>query len=155
MYLGKKNDLIFTPVKVLETTYDDVNALPALAERIITTAGDRKVFAFYAPMGAGKTTLIKELCRLLGSTDNLSSPTYSVVNEYEIKGKPEKIYHIDLYRLKDMSEALAVGIDDCMDGTHYCFIEWPDIITPLLPVHALKINIDVDGNTRNMAIFMD
>jgi tRNA threonylcarbamoyladenosine biosynthesis protein TsaE len=142
-------------MKVLETSYDDINALPALAERILALAAGRKVFAFYAPMGAGKTTLIKELCRLLGTTDNLSSPTYSIVNEYEIKGKAEKIYHIDLYRLQDMTEALAVGIDDCMDGTHYCFIEWPDVITPLLPVQALKINIDVDGNTRNMAIFMD
>ena len=142
-------------MKVLEASYDDINALPALAERILALAAGRKVFAFYAPMGAGKTTLIKELCRLLGTTDNLSSPTYSIVNEYEIKGKAEKIYHIDLYRLQDMTEALAVGIDDCMDGTHYCFIEWPDVITPLLPVQALKINIDVDGNTRNMAIFMD
>ena len=142
-------------MKVLETSYDDVNALPALAEQILALAGDRKVFTFYAPMGAGKTTLIKELCRLLGTTDNLSSPTYSIVNEYAIKNGNQKIYHVDLYRLRDMSEALAVGIDDCMDGTHYCFIEWPDIITPLLPVQALKINIDVDGNTRNMAIFMD
>jgi tRNA threonylcarbamoyladenosine biosynthesis protein TsaE len=142
-------------MKVLETSYDDVNALPALAEQILALAGDRKVFTFYAPMGAGKTTLIKELCRLLGTTDNLSSPTYSIVNEYSIKNGNQKIYHVDLYRLRDMSEALAVGIDDCMDGTHYCFIEWPDIITPLLPVQALKINIDVDGNKRNMAIFMD
>lgn len=142
-------------MKALETTYDDINALPALAEQILAIADGRKVFAFYAPMGAGKTTLIKELCRLLGTTDNLSSPTYSIVNEYAIKDKPEKIYHIDLYRLKDMTEALNIGIDDCMDGSNYCFIEWPDVITPLLPVQALKIHIAVDGNTRNMAIFID
>lgn len=142
-------------MKALEASYNNIGELPQLAERILATAGDRKVFAFYAPMGAGKTTLIKELCRLLGSVDTLSSPTYSIINEYAIKGKPEKIYHIDLYRLRDISEAMAIGIDDCMDGAHYCFIEWPDIITALLPVQALKINIEVDGNTRNMAIFMD
>lgn len=142
-------------VKALETTYDDIAVIPTLAERIMEIAGDRKVFTFHAPMGAGKTTLIKALCRLLGSIDNLSSPTYSIINEYAIRGKAEKIYHIDLYRLQNLNEALGIGIDDCMDGSNYCFIEWPDIITPLLPVHAVKINIDVDGNTRNMAIFID
>lgn len=142
-------------MKAHETSYDDVNTIPTLAERILEIAGDRKVFTFHAPMGAGKTTLIKALCRLLGTRDTLSSPTYSIVNEYAIKGREEKIYHIDLYRVRDINEALAVGIDDCVDGSNYCFIEWPDIVTPLLPVHAVKINIDMDGNTRNMAIFID
>ena len=132
-----------------------LDEIEQVAKQLLSIPHLKKVITFNAEMGAGKTTLIKELCRLLGTTDNLSSPTYSIVNEYAIKNGNQKIYHVDLYRLRDMSEALAVGIDDCMDGTHYCFIEWPDIITPLLPVQALKINIDVDGNKRNMAIFMD
>ena len=100
--------------------------------------------------GTGKTTLIKEICKQLGSTDNFSSPTYSIVNQYAAK---EKIYHIDLYRLKNFDEALAIGIEEYIIGDNYCFIEWPELIERILPDDIVKIEMKPDGNLRNLSIF--
>lgn len=104
-------------------------------------------------MGAGKTTLIKELCKQLGSEDNFSSPTYSIVNEYTSpKGK---LYHMDCYRLKSMEEALNIGIEDYLNGEHYCFVEWPELIEQFLPADVIKISIRTTENIRNVSIFRD
>ena len=105
-------------------------------------------------MGTGKTTLIKEICRQLGSTDNFSSPTYSIVNEYLIGGSNQKIYHIDLYRLKNIEEALAIGIEEYISGDSYCFIEWPGLIEQLLPPNTVKVDIKFENNMREISIFM-
>lgn len=140
---------------VLEFTVTDIAELPQAADRILQFTAGRKLFAFYAPMGAGKTTLIKEICRHLGSHDHFSSPSYSIANEYVVPGLPEKIYHIDLYRIKDIDEALAAGIEEYIDGEHYCFIEWAELIEPLLPLNTVKVNIGIEESTRNFAIFMD
>lgn len=133
----------------------EIGQLPVVAKEVLQFAADKKVFAFYAAMGAGKTTLIKEICRQLGSVDNFSSPTYSVVNEYTIKQSKKKIFHIDCYRLKNMEEALSVGIEEYLTGEHFCFIEWPELIEPLLPPQAVKICIRTDGNVRNVSIFTE
>ena len=111
------------------------------------------MFAWYAQMGAGKTTLIKEICRQLGSSDHFSSPTYSIVNEYRIS-EQTKIYHIDLYRLKDVEEALSIGIEDYLYSNYYCFVEWPELVEHLLPEDTVKVTINSDGNIRNVSIFI-
>lgn len=142
-------------MKNVEVSIVSMNELPALAKTILDFAGSSRVFAFYAEMGSGKTTLIKEICRQLGSADNFSSPTYSIVNEYNtaIPGAAAKIYHIDCYRLKNTEEALAIGIEDYLDGRHYCFIEWPGLAEPWLPTDVTKICIRTDENIRNVSIF--
>lgn len=144
-------------MKQQEISIFGVDELPKVAQSILQCAEGRKVFAFYAEMGAGKTTLIKEICKQLGSHDNFSSPTYSIVNEYLINDHSntmrDKIYHLDLYRLKNIEEAIDVGVEDYINGDHYCFIEWADLIESLLPDDVVKIEMKSDGNLRNLSIF--
>lgn len=147
-------------MKNLEISVLSVEELPNVVLSILKFAGDKKVFALYGDMGAGKTTLIKEICKQLGSADSFSSPTYSIVNEYVLSKKSEdgseiqdKIYHIDLYRLKKIEEAIEVGIEDYISGEFYCFIEWPELIERVLPDDIVKIEMKPDGNLRNLSIF--
>jgi tRNA threonylcarbamoyladenosine biosynthesis protein TsaE len=93
-------------------------------------------------MGAGKTTLIKTICRNLGVSDTASSPTYSIVNEYEYPGG--KVYHFDFFRIKNEIEAFDIGFEEYLDSGEYCFIEWPDMISNLWPLHYIRIRIDQD-----------
>ena len=104
-------------------------------------------------MGSGKTTLIKEICKQLGSKDNFSSPTYSIVNEYSVADSSSKIFHIDCYRLKNFEEALAIGMEEYLNGDDYCFVEWPELIESLFPDDVVKISIRTDENVRNVSIF--
>ena len=103
-----------------------------------------KVFAFYAPMGAGKTTFISELSRELGTIDVVNSPTFAIVNVYSYS--EGEIYHFDCYRLKDIREAIDLGAEDYLYSGNYCFVEWPDIIESLLPEETVYIRIKVEGN---------
>ncbi len=147
----------------LELTVTGPVQLPDSAKQILHFTEGRKVFAFYAEMGAGKTTLIKELCRQLGSTDNFSSPTYNIVNEYLLPSAPTThhsplntcIYHIDLYRIKNIEEAIAAGIEEYLNSGNYCFIEWAELIETLLPENGVKIHIKAAGDVRNVVIFMN
>ncbi|MCL4171464.1 UNVERIFIED_CONTAM: hypothetical protein GTU68_064222, partial [Idotea baltica] len=93
-------------------------------------------------MGVGKTTLIKEIIRLLGVNENVSSPTYSLINEYQSKSN-ERIYHCDFYRLKSEEEAFDIGIEDYFDAENWCFIEWPERIKNLLPLNSLSVYLSV------------
>lgn len=117
--------------------------LPGAALQILNLAGKQRIFLFYGDMGAGKTTFIKELCAQLGVQDVVSSPTFSIVNEYTT-GKLT-LYHFDFYRLKQETEALDLGYEDYFYSGNYCFIEWPEKIPNLLPAGYLKINIKDDG----------
>ena len=137
-------------MKHQEISIVSINELPALAKGILQFAGGRKVFAFEADMGAGKTTLIKEICRQLGSQDSFSSPTFSIVNEYAIPGTVERIYHIDLYRLKTIEEALEIGMEEYLSGNDYCFIEWPQLIERLLPPGIARVSIDVVNQSERI-----
>jgi tRNA threonylcarbamoyladenosine biosynthesis protein TsaE len=102
-------------------------------------------------MGAGKTTLIKSLCECLGTTEPVTSPTFSIVNEYI--GKSGKIYHFDFYRLKNQTEALDMGYEEYFYSGAYCFIEWPEKIPDLLPAHYVSIAIKVQtGDSRQLII---
>lgn len=110
------------------------------------------VVAMVGDLGSGKTTLIQSLCKKLGVNDNISSPTFSIINEY--KGQNGHLYHIDLYRLKDFHEALDIGIEDYLFSGNICFIEWPQLIIDLLPTPYLKIEIENLGNfTRTLRAY--
>jgi tRNA threonylcarbamoyladenosine biosynthesis protein TsaE len=105
-----------------------------------------KIFLFEGEMGAGKTTLIKELCKVLGSHDHFSSPTYSIVNEYEMPGG--KIYHFDLYRCKGIEELMDLGMEEYLDSGNYCFIEWPELAENLIEGEYVKVHLLVEGGRR-------
>lgn len=113
------------------------------------------VFAFHGQMGAGKTTFIHALCEAKNVEDVISSPTYSIVNEYGYheNGNEKLIYHIDLYRLKDETEAIEAGIEDCIFSDHICLVEWPEKAPGLFPAETIKVFIDtVDSNTRKINV---
>ena len=114
------------------TVIYSLEEINAIAKQILATPSLKKIITFHAQMGAGKTTLIKELVKELGVKDNSSSPTFSLVNEYKTIDN-QLIYHFDVYRLKSESEALDFGIDDYLYSGNWCFIEWPEKIQNLLP----------------------
>ena len=104
-----------------------------------------KVLLFYGDMGVGKTTLIKEIVKQLGVNDNVSSPTYSLVNEYH-STNGSKIFHFDFYRINNKEEALDMGIEEYFYSKNWCLIEWPNKVENLLPLSAVKITIKVNKN---------
>ena len=101
------------------------------ASRLIAGAGEKKRWAFYGEMGVGKTTLIKEICHIKGVRDLISSPTFSLVNEYRTAGD-ETILHVDFYRIKSLEEVYDIGYEDYFYSGHLCLIEWPEKIAELL-----------------------
>ena len=124
--------------------------LPGIAQQIISYAGNTRIFLFYGDMGTGKTTLIKSLCVELGSNDVITSPTFSIVNEY---AGPNKIYHFDFYRLKNQNEALDIGCEEYFYSGSYCFIEWPEKIPDLLPDNYVRVTIEQQAdNFRKITV---
>ncbi|HEV7230390.1 MAG TPA: tRNA (adenosine(37)-N6)-threonylcarbamoyltransferase complex ATPase subunit type 1 TsaE [Bacteroidia bacterium] len=117
------------------------------AARLLSEAGSARIFAFQGPMGAGKTTFVKAICRQLGVKGPTSSPTYALVNEYHCLSG-EKIFHFDFYRIKTEEEALDMGFRDYLDSGHWCFIEWPEKIASLLPSDCLMVGIEQNGEER-------
>ncbi len=122
--------------------------LPEVARELLSYAGDEKVFLFYGDMGAGKTTFIKSLCLQLGIHDTVSSPTFSIVNEYESVSGP--VYHFDFYRLKSEGEAFDLGYEDYFYSGLYCFVEWPEKIPSLIPDHFVSVKISAEGETERL-----
>ena len=118
--------------------------LPQLVQEILGDCIDSKIFVFYGNLGAGKTTLIKTLCHQLGYNGDVTSPTFSLVNHY--KTLEIDIYHMDLYRLKDEEEALEIGIEEYLYSGAYCFIEWPQVVIPLLDEPYYKVQIETLEN---------
>lgn len=119
------------------------------ARTFIDNMGGNTVFAFYGKMGAGKTTFTKALCEALGVQDVINSPTFAIVNEYEaVNGDP--IYHFDFYRIKRISEAYDIGVDDYFYSGNLCFIEWPELVEEILPEETVKVTIEEtpDGKRR-------
>ncbi len=117
--------------------------LERAAGEFIRAIGGHTLVAFYAPMGAGKTTFTTAVCKALGvREDAVSSPTFAIVNEYRAgDGKP--VFHFDFYRLEDPAEALDIGLYDYLDSGHLCLMEWPENIEPLLPEETLRVHISV------------
>lgn len=135
----------------IETQIDKIEE----AARIFWQNVDGNVFAFEGSMGAGKTTFITALCHAKGVTTTVSSPTFSLINEYGYNdnGKERVIYHIDLYRIKDEQEAVNAGIEDCLYSGNICFVEWPQKAPSLLPENTTYIYIEVvSENTRLLKI---
>ncbi len=134
-------------------TSEKVEELPSIAKDILKFCSNKKKFLFYGQIGAGKTTLIKELSLQLGVVDVVSSPTFSIVNEYIISNK-SKIYHFDFYRLKDEHEAFDIGYEEYFMGDDYCFVEWPENISNLIEDDMVKIKINLDGKIRLIEIIL-
>lgn len=129
----------------MKTLTFQLSQIDEVAQKIVAEF-NRPIILFYGLMGAGKTTFIQALIKQLGFKNSASSPTFSLVNEYHQDQK--KIYHFDLYRLKSFQEALDFGIEEYLDSGHYCLIEWPEHILPLLDIyHIIKIQV-VDEETR-------
>lgn len=124
-----------------EITIKDLSDIDRAAGEFLEAIGDNRIIAFYAPMGAGKTTFTTALCRRLGvREDAVSSPTFAIVNEYRT-GDGEPMYHFDFYRVSKVSEALDIGFYDYIDSGSLCVIEWPENIEELLPEETLKVSI--------------
>lgn len=126
--------------RIISQSPDD---LSTVAQSLLKKHADKRVFAFYGAMGAGKTTFIREICRQLQVSDNVSSPTFSIINEYKTEAG-DSIYHFDFYRLSNTSDALAIGSEDYFYSGDYCLIEWPGIVNILLPENTVSVNIEVD-----------
>lgn len=121
--------------------------LPEVAKSIIEFAGDQRVWLLSGDLGAGKTTLIKEICKCMGVEDAVTSPTFALVNEYGANGP--KVYHFDFYRINDEIEALDIGFDEYLGSGKLCLIEWPEKIEGLWPSDYLSISINnPDGDQR-------
>lgn len=119
------------------------------AEFFLENIGEKKVIALHGNMGAGKTTFVHAVCDVLGVEDAVSSPTFSIINEYNA-ASGGTIYHIDLYRLKDEHEAVSAGVEDCLYSGNLCFVEWPEIMPNLFPDDALHCYITLKGNNERM-----
>lgn len=126
-----------------------LDELSEVAKQVIDHSKS-KILLFNASMGVGKTTLITEICKQLGVTDSISSPTYSLVNEYE--GDIELIYHFDFYRINDDEEAYQIGFEEYLDTDAWIFIEWPDKVKKLLPDEAQLINIEEQSDGKRVLI---
>lgn len=137
---------------VYEKEIRSLDELSFVAKKILQIEPSVRLFLFYAPMGAGKTTLIKECCIALGSQSHFSSPTYSIINEYDAPNS--KIYHFDLYRLKNEEEVYDLGIEDYISGEAYCFFEWPHLVEKMIDVSYLKIEIELKENIRYLRAFL-
>ena len=125
--------------------------LDKAARQFLAETAGRRLIAFHAPMGAGKTTFITALCRVLGvREDAVSSPSFAIVNEYRTAGG-ESIFHFDFYRIERPEEALDIGLYDYLDSGCRCLMEWPGNIAPLLPEETLAVYINVaDDETRSL-----
>ena len=122
-------------------TIKDLDHIEEAARQFIGQMGDDTVFAFYGKMGAGKTTFIKALCKLLGVEDEVNSPTFAIINEYRSETTAELIYHFDFYRIKKLEEVYDLGYEDYFYSGALCFIEWPELVEELLPLDAKKVTI--------------
>ena len=135
----------------MELNVSELNQLPNAAAQLLKHAGELRTFLFYGEMGAGKTTFIKAVCEELGVTDTVSSPTFSIVNEY---ATPEAVlYHFDFYRIKEQTEALDLGYEDYLYSGNYCFIEWPEKIGGLIPEKYVEVRLfEISQNERLIKI---
>ena len=135
----------------MKITINTLADITAAAKEFLAAVGDKRHFAFYGPMGAGKTTFIKAICEQLGTTDTVSSPSFAIINEYN--SAAGRIFHFDFYRIKNLEEAFNLGYEDYFFGDDYCFVEWPEKIEELMPEHftVVKISVD-DANQRIIEI---
>ncbi|MDX8554096.1 tRNA (adenosine(37)-N6)-threonylcarbamoyltransferase complex ATPase subunit type 1 TsaE [Tenacibaculum sp. 1B UA] len=128
-----------------------LNELTAIAKEIIATT-QHKILLFYGEMGVGKTTLIKEICNVLGVEDIAHSPTFSLVNEYKTISN-KTVYHFDFYRIENEEEAYDMGIEDYLYSNNWCLVEWPENVKNLLPLDTVSISISLlENGLRNIQL---
>lgn len=127
----------------MTVSFESLDELDNVAHLLIQDAGNQRIWLFEGEMGAGKTTLIKALCRVLGVVSVVQSPTFGLVNEYTTQhGEP--VYHFDCYRLRNETEALDIGLEEYFDSGNYCFVEWPKRIESLWPAIYFSIQLTAD-----------
>lgn len=135
-------------------TIKNTDDLDRAAGEFLKEIGGNRIIAFHAPMGAGKTTFTTAICKVLGVTDTVCSPTFTILNEYVTKdGVP--VYHFDFYRIKDLREAVDIGLDDYLYSGNLCILEWPENIEPLLPEETLRIDITVNPDLSRTVVWED
>lgn len=138
-----------------EITVNSPGELPHAASALLAYAGNRKVMAFSGEISAGKTTFIQVICRQLGVDEaEVVSPTFALINAYDVAGSSRQIYHMDLYRLESLDEALQIGIEDYLYGGDYCLIEWPELIEALLPDDTVRIKLEILGDSSRKILFL-
>lgn len=125
----------------MEIRIPDLNSIDTDAEQFVNNMGNRRIFAFYGKMGAGKTTFIRAVCHKLGVEEEVTSPSFAIVNEYRSDTLGESIFHFDFYRIKKIEEVYDLGYEDYFYGGGLNFIEWPELIEPLLPEDTVKVEI--------------
>jgi len=133
----------------MEIFIKDKKQLPLAAKKLLQYAGKKKVLAFFGSMGAGKTTIIKAICKVLDAADPVTSPTFTLVNEYKTN-KGEFLYHIDFYRIKKKDEVFDFGIEEYLSSGSYCLMEWPELIEDILPSGTVKIRISVNEKEQRI-----
>jgi tRNA threonylcarbamoyladenosine biosynthesis protein TsaE len=138
----------------LEYTLEEIQQA---AKKLWPVLSDKRVIAFHGSMGAGKTTFIHALCDIKGVKDVVSSPTFSIINEYMYKENEveKKIFHIDLYRLKDEEEAIRAGVEDCFYNDHVCFVEWPEKAPGLFPEDTVHVFIQAINDSNRIITIND
>ncbi|MDA3867162.1 MAG: tRNA (adenosine(37)-N6)-threonylcarbamoyltransferase complex ATPase subunit type 1 TsaE [Salinivirgaceae bacterium] len=138
----------------MQFTVHNVDELESVAKKMVENTGPHTVWAFYGEMGAGKTTLIQRICKALGVTQQVSSPTFNLINEYDA-GAHKMVYHFDYYRLNDIDEAFNIGTLEYVDSGHLCLIEWPEKAESLLPENRRNVTITVEGDTKRQIKISD
>lgn len=129
----------------------DPSDLDQLAGKLLHACENARIFAFFGKLGAGKTTFIQHICKVLGVEDSVTSPTFNLVNEYHTP--TDTIYHFDFYRIRHETEAYDVGTDEYFDSGHYVFVEWPERIPNLLPEEAVSVRLTVNQDkSRNITL---
>ena len=126
-----------------EITIKNIQDLDRAAKEFLQKIGNNTLIAFFAPMGSGKTTFTTAICKELGVSDPVGSPTFAIVNEY-MRADGEPMYHFDFYRINKLAEAVEIGLYDYLDSGYLCLMEWPENIEELLPEETLKITITVN-----------
>lgn len=135
-----------------EVTIKDTSDLERAAREFLDKIGGHTLVAFFAPMGAGKTTFTTALCNVLGVTDPVGSPTFAIVNEY-MKADGEPMYHFDFYRINRLAEAIDIGLYDYLDSGCLCIMEWPENIEELLPEETLRVSITVNPDQSRTLVW--
>ena len=129
---------------MIEIQIPSLDKIADAARKFVEQIGDKRVFAFYGGMGAGKTTFIKAVCEQLGVKDAVTSPTFAIVNEYASDFGP--VYHFDFYRIKNLGEVMDLGFEDYAYSGNFCLMEWPELIEDLLPDNTVNVHIAETSN---------
>jgi len=138
----------------------DIEHIREAAREFINQIGDRRVFAFYGKMGAGKTTFVKAICEELGVEDVITSPTFAIINEYSINVQRstfnvQRIFHFDFYRIKKLEEVYDMGYEDYFYSGALCFIEWPELIEEILPEDTVRVSISEQEDGSRLVTVSD